>query len=239
MTGTIIRSGTTATLHPSDNPAGKGEVYRSGYAAGGTTGAAFATSTYGSGRVAYWGDSSPIDDGTGQSGNDLYDGWNDPAGSDATLALNATAWLGGHRRRRRRPARQRRLRERDGAVGAQRRSSRHDPGARRDACTAARRNQLVDEHGHADRPRPGRRDIAPVQTYLTTQETGTTAYDTLVVKVGTSTVASLSNAGTKGSWISTSTSLAAYAGQTVTLSITATNGTKLPTTFWVDDISIG
>ncbi|WP_354644596.1 putative Ig domain-containing protein [Kitasatospora camelliae] len=91
VTGSIIRNGTTFTLKPADNPAVKGLVYRSGY--GGTTGAFFATSTFGSGRVAIWGDSSPIDDGTGQSGNTLFDGWNDPAGTDAALALNATAWL--------------------------------------------------------------------------------------------------------------------------------------------------
>ncbi len=84
VSGTIIRSGTTATLHPSDNPAVKGEVFRHGYSATGTTGAAFVTSGYGSGRVAFWGDSSPIDDGTGQPGNSLYDGWDDPAGSDGS-----------------------------------------------------------------------------------------------------------------------------------------------------------
>ncbi|WP_052390813.1 putative Ig domain-containing protein [Streptomyces sp. NRRL B-24484] len=91
VTGSIIRNGTTFTLKPADNPAVKGLVYRSGHS--GTTGAFFATSAFGSGRVAIWGDSSPIDDGTGQSGNTLYDGWNDPAGTDAALALNATAWL--------------------------------------------------------------------------------------------------------------------------------------------------
>ncbi|GAA4833159.1 putative Ig domain-containing protein [Kitasatospora terrestris] len=91
VTGSIIRNGTTFTLKPADNPAVKGLVYRSGYS--GNTGAFFATSAFGSGRVAVWGDSSPIDDGTGQSGNTLYDGWNDPAGTDAALALNATAWL--------------------------------------------------------------------------------------------------------------------------------------------------
>ncbi|MCU7826396.1 putative Ig domain-containing protein [Kitasatospora sp. DSM 101779] len=91
VTGSIIRNGTTFTLKPADNPAVKGLVYRSGYS--GNTGAFFVTSTFGSGRVAIWGDSSPIDDGTGQSGNTLYDGWNDPAGTDAALALNATAWL--------------------------------------------------------------------------------------------------------------------------------------------------
>src|SRR6478735_3681103 len=87
VTGAIIRNGTTATLHPADNGAVRGELYRTGYSASGTTGAAFVTSTFGSGHVAYWGDSSPIDDGTGQSGNTLYNGWNDPAGSDAALAL--------------------------------------------------------------------------------------------------------------------------------------------------------
>ncbi|HVX47201.1 MAG TPA: hypothetical protein VHC49_25140 [Mycobacteriales bacterium] len=93
VSGTIIRSGTTATLAPADNSAVRGEIYRSSASTSGTTGVAFASSTFGSGRVAFWGDSSPMDDGTGQSGNDLYDGWNDPAGSDAALALNATAWL--------------------------------------------------------------------------------------------------------------------------------------------------
>ncbi|MFI1522290.1 putative Ig domain-containing protein [Kitasatospora cineracea] len=90
-TGSIIRNGTTFTLKPADNPNVKGLLYRTGYS--GSTGAAFATSTFGSGRVAIWGDSSPIDDGTGQSGNTLYNGWDDPAGTDAALALNATAWL--------------------------------------------------------------------------------------------------------------------------------------------------
>ncbi|ROR37242.1 putative Ig domain-containing protein [Kitasatospora cineracea] len=91
VTGSIIRNGTTFTLKPADNPDVKGLLYRTGYS--GSTGAAFATSAFGSGRVAIWGDSSPIDDGTGQSGNTLYNGWDDPAGTDAALALNATAWL--------------------------------------------------------------------------------------------------------------------------------------------------
>ncbi|MFD9129088.1 putative Ig domain-containing protein [Kitasatospora sp. NPDC059571] len=91
VTGSILRNGTTFTLNPADNPAVKGLVYRTGYS--GNTGAFFVTSTFGSGRVAIWGDSSTVDDGTGQSGNTLYNGWNDPAGTDAALALNATEWL--------------------------------------------------------------------------------------------------------------------------------------------------
>ncbi|MBV6696731.1 putative Ig domain-containing protein [Kitasatospora aureofaciens] len=91
VTGSIIRNGTTFTLKPADNPSVKGIVYRTGYS--GNTGAFFATSSFGKGRVALWGDSSAIDDGTGEAGKTLYDGWNDPAGTDAALGLNATAWL--------------------------------------------------------------------------------------------------------------------------------------------------
>ena len=91
VTKSLIASGTTATLTPSDNSGVKGLLYRSGYS--GNTGAFFATSTFGSGKVAFWGDSSPVDDGTGQSGNTLYDGWNDTGATNAALALNATEWL--------------------------------------------------------------------------------------------------------------------------------------------------
>ena len=91
VTKSLIANGTTATIKPADNSAAKGLLYRSGYS--GNTGAFFATSTFGSGKVAFWGDSSPIDDGTGQSGNTLYDGWNDTGATNAALALNATEWL--------------------------------------------------------------------------------------------------------------------------------------------------
>jgi hypothetical protein len=95
VTGAIVRDGSTQTLHPADNPAVRGLVWRPTANQAGTTGAFFSTSTFGAGRVAVWGDSSPIDDGTGQAGNTLFDGWNDPAGTDAALALNATDWLAG------------------------------------------------------------------------------------------------------------------------------------------------
>ncbi|MBN1232690.1 MAG: T9SS type A sorting domain-containing protein [Candidatus Coatesbacteria bacterium] len=51
------------------------------------------TSTYGSGRIAAIGDSSPFDDGTGNSGNELYDGWSKY--DDARLAVNIVRWLAG------------------------------------------------------------------------------------------------------------------------------------------------
>jgi hypothetical protein len=92
-TGTILRDGTTVTTHPADNSAVRGEIYRPGYSASGTTGVAVATSTFGAGRVMFIGDSSAIDDGTGQSGNTLYNGWTDPSGTDSTVMLNGTEWL--------------------------------------------------------------------------------------------------------------------------------------------------
>ncbi|MFC1401794.1 MULTISPECIES: hypothetical protein [Streptacidiphilus] len=91
VTGSDFYNGTTFTLKPADNSAVKGLLYRSGYS--GNTGAFFVTSGFGSGRVAIWGDSSDVDDGTGQSGNTLYDGWDDSTATNAALALNATAWL--------------------------------------------------------------------------------------------------------------------------------------------------
>jgi hypothetical protein len=92
-TGTILRNGTTVTLHKTDNSAARGEIYRSGFSSSGSTGVAVASSTFGSGRVMFIGDSSAIDDGTGQSGNTLFNGWNDPAGTDSTVMLNGTEWL--------------------------------------------------------------------------------------------------------------------------------------------------
>lgn len=92
-TGSIIRNGTTFTLSPSVNPNVKGILYRNSSSAGGNTGAFFTVSQFGAGRVAAWGDSSTVDDGTGQPSNNLFDGWDDASGSDAIFALNATEWL--------------------------------------------------------------------------------------------------------------------------------------------------
>jgi hypothetical protein len=94
-TSSIIRNGTTETLNPSDNANVKGVIYRSGYSNTGTTGAFISRSTYGSGRVIAEGDSSAIDDGTCESGNTCYNGWNDPGGQNYTIFPNGTEWLAG------------------------------------------------------------------------------------------------------------------------------------------------
>ncbi|MFL5995597.1 MAG: hydrolase [Streptomyces sp.] len=262
VTKSLIASGTTATLKPADNSAVKGLLYRTGYS--GNTGAFFATSTFGSGRVAFWGDSSPIDDGTGQSGNTLYDGWNDSGATNAALALNATEWLAGG--------------SGSGSGGG---------GGGGSSCTSA---QLLGNNGfesgsstwsatsgvitnsgdesartgsyyawlagygsaHTDTLSqsvtvPAACTTATLSFYLhvDTAETSTsTAYDTLKVQVlnssGTvlSTLATYSNLNAASGYTQRSFSLAGYAGQAVTLKFTGTEGSTLQTSFVIDDTAL-
>lgn len=90
----ILRGATTFTLDKSANSAAQCLLYRASVSNTGSTGCFIAVSSFGTGRVMLWGDSSPVDDGTGQSGNTLYDGWNDTLGTNAEWALNGTDWLG-------------------------------------------------------------------------------------------------------------------------------------------------
>jgi hypothetical protein len=261
VTKSLIASGTTATLKPADNSAVKGLLYRTGYS--GNTGAFFATSTFGSGRVAFWGDSSPMDDGTGQSGNTLYDGWNDSGATNAALALNATEWLAG------------------GSSGG------GDDGGGGSTCTSA---QLLGNNGfesgsstwsstsgvitnsgdesartgsyyawlagygsaHTDTLSqsvtvPSGCTTATLTFYLhvdTAETTTSTAYDTLKVQVLNSsgtvlgTLATYSNLNAASGYTQRSFSLAGYAGQTVTLKFTGTEGSTLQTSFVIDDTAL-
>ncbi|MGW5665886.1 immune inhibitor A [Streptomyces sp. NPDC003758] len=263
VTKSLIANGTTATLKPSDNSSVKGLLYRSGYS--GNTGAFFLTSAFGSGRVAFWGDSSPIDDGTGQSGNTLYDGWNDSGATNAALALNATEWL-------------------SGASGS---SGGGTGGGGSTSCTAA---QLLGNNGFesgsttwttssgvitnsgSESPRtgsyyawldgygsahtdtlsqtvtvPSACTSATLSFYLhidTAETTTSTAYDTLKVQLlnssGTvlSTLATYSNLNAAGGYTQRSFDLAGYAGQTVTLKFTGTEGSSLQTSFVLDDTAL-
>ncbi|WP_324787637.1 hydrolase [Streptomyces sp. H51] len=260
VTKSLIASGTTATLKPADNPSVKGLLYRTGYS--GNTGAFFATSTFGSGRVAFWGDSSPIDDGTGQSGNTLYDGWNDSGATNAALALNATAWLAGA-------------------------GTSSGGGGGSGTCTAA---QLLGNNGFESGATtwssssgvitnstgepartgsyyawlngygsantdtlsqsvtvPSGCTTVTLSFYLhvdTAETTTSTAYDTLKVQVLNSsgtvlgTLATYSNLNAAGGYTQRSFSLASYAGQTVTLKFTGTEGSTLQTSFVIDDTAL-
>ena len=92
-TGLAYHNGTTLTLYPSVNASVRGEVWMTGLAHTSNTGVMFASSVYGNGRVAFEGDSSPSDDGTGASGNNLFNGWGESGATDSTLFVNATLWV--------------------------------------------------------------------------------------------------------------------------------------------------
>ncbi|MCX6243806.1 MAG: T9SS type A sorting domain-containing protein [Bacteroidetes bacterium] len=85
--------GTTMTLSTSHNSSVVGVVYKTGSSFG-STNVMVAHATYGSGRVAGIGDSSPCDDGTGDPNDQLYNGWTgDANGNHEKLLMNATIWL--------------------------------------------------------------------------------------------------------------------------------------------------
>ncbi len=86
-----FHGGTSITLRQDLNPHVRGIVFKNQD----NTGCMFAISTYGRGRVAGLGDSSPLDDGTGDPHDRLYDGWNETGGSHISLFLNTIAWLEG------------------------------------------------------------------------------------------------------------------------------------------------
>jgi hypothetical protein len=257
-TGTIIRNGTTVTLKPADNSGVRGEIYRTGYSASGTTGVAVATSTFGSGRVMFIGDSSTIDDGTGSSGNTLYDGWDDPAGTDATVMLNGTEWLaggtgsgGGGGTTTPPPTGTEQLTNggfESGSTGwtlgggAAVTTTRAHTGTH--AVTLGGTNSSTETLTRSVTiPSSSTAATFSFWTYISTTET-THSYDFLTTTVKNSagtvlkTVSTQSDAGPVNTWAQISTDLTAYKGQTVTLSFSATNGTKNPTTFSVDDVSL-
>ncbi|MBK7366529.1 MAG: T9SS type A sorting domain-containing protein [Candidatus Eisenbacteria bacterium] len=93
VTGLAFHNGTTMTLYPAVNSTVRGEVWMNGLSQTSTTGLMCASAQYGSGRIVFIGDSSPIDDGTAQAGNtSIYDGWGEVGATDSTLAMNATLW---------------------------------------------------------------------------------------------------------------------------------------------------
>jgi hypothetical protein len=89
--------GSTATLYPANNSSVQGLFWRNSATNGGTANAMALMATYGSGRIVFIGDSSPADDGTGDTGDSLINGWSGDAPSGYTshpaLHLNASLWL--------------------------------------------------------------------------------------------------------------------------------------------------
>jgi hypothetical protein len=93
VTQVMWASGNTISLDPNANSSVKGIVYNTGSAFGNNN-VLVAYSRYGKGKVVSMGDSSPADDGTGDGGDKLYDGWTtDANGNHARLIMNGTIWL--------------------------------------------------------------------------------------------------------------------------------------------------
>ncbi len=86
---------TSMTMNPSANPTVRGHIWKTDAGGQGNTRVTFITVQYGNGRVAAIGDSSPADDGTGDSGDTLYPGWDKASGGVANdiIFLNACHWL--------------------------------------------------------------------------------------------------------------------------------------------------
>lgn len=98
VTQAMWSAGTTITLDKTANSTVQGFIYKTGSSTTGTTNVMFATAKYGNGKVAAIGDSSPCDDGTGASGESLYNGYTGDVGQEHRyLLMNATIWLATHK----------------------------------------------------------------------------------------------------------------------------------------------
>ena len=78
-----------------------------------------------------------------------------------------------------------------------------------------------------------------------TEPAGTRAYDLLHARVHSTsgallaTLVSRSNTSTRDAWVADSASLAPWAGQTVSVRFAATNDSSYPSSFFVDDVTLG
>jgi hypothetical protein len=91
VTSFLYANGASITLDPTKNASVRAAIWTSSSHT--NSNAMVAWGTYGSGKFVAVGDSSPIDDGTGASGNNLFFGWDDRNGDDARLIINASLWL--------------------------------------------------------------------------------------------------------------------------------------------------
>ena len=255
VTGSIIRDGSTQTLHKTDNSSVKGLVWRTTSSQTGSTGAFFTTSTFGSGRVAVWGDSSPIDDGTGQSGNTLYDGWNDPAGTNKALALNATAWLAGSGAPATTPptggggtcATTQLLGNTGFESGATiwSASSGVITNSSSQTAHAGSYKAWLDGYGtaHTDTlsqtvtiPSGCGKATLSFWLHVDTDETGTTAYDKLTVAASGTTLATYSNVDGSSGYLQKTLTVSGSGSKTITF--TGVEGSQIQTSFVLDDITL-
>ena len=90
LTQLDFSNGATLTLNNSVNASVQGFIWQSGSSQSSTS-AISASSTYWTGRVYVVTDSSPMDDGSGATGNTLYIGWS--LYCHTQLFMNASMWL--------------------------------------------------------------------------------------------------------------------------------------------------
>ena len=91
VTGMEFHGSTAMSINTTYNPTVKAAIYKDGVSNTGTSYVMAAYAEYGQGKVVGLVDSSPADDGTGDNGDNLYDGWNEL--DNGTLITNATLWL--------------------------------------------------------------------------------------------------------------------------------------------------
>jgi hypothetical protein len=94
-TSISYHNGTTMRLLTARNSNAAGHIWMNS-ASQGIQQIVVATSRYGAGKIGAVGDSSPADDGTGQSGNSLYGGWTESGATDDITFLNLTIWAATH-----------------------------------------------------------------------------------------------------------------------------------------------
>ena len=74
--------------------------------------------------------------------------------------------------------------------------------------------------------------------HIDTAEAGTTVFDTLTVKLGSTTVASYSNVNAAAGYQQRTINVSSFAGQTVTLNFTAVEDAGQQTSFVLDDVTL-
>lgn len=91
----MLSGGTTMTINPSVNSKVKAIIYKNSVAGStGNNNVIYATSRYGRGRIVAVGDSSPLDDGTGDTQDVLYNGYTgDAPPNHRNIIMNSTIWL--------------------------------------------------------------------------------------------------------------------------------------------------
>ena len=74
--------------------------------------------------------------------------------------------------------------------------------------------------------------------HIDTAESGSTAYDKLTVKAGSTTLTTLSNVNAASGYVLKSFDVSSFAGQTVTIGFTGTEDASLATSFVLDDTAV-